>query len=731
MTAEERLTGELRVELKALEDDLRRRVATQPAVDREWRDQHREALQCGRTAGSWQEWSDDRVTQAAVAWILTTVFIRFAEDNKLIKQVWISGPKERRQEALTAQAEFLRHEARTNPDVTDREWLLRAIKYLAGMPATRELVDETSALWLVTPSGDAAARLLAFWRERNEDGELLRDLSDESLDTRFLGDLYQELSQEAQEKYALKQTPVFVEEFILDRTMKPALDERPLDSFKMIDPTCGSGHFLLGGFTRLRERWERHAPGMERRARVQKALDAIHGVDLNPFAVAIARFRLTIAAMLASGDEMLENAPAFNYHLAVGDSLLHGLDQLEIEYGAGYSVDRTAATYAYPTENLAALQKILRNGRYDVVVGNPPYKSVGDKALNRAYRDRYRYLKGQYQLTVPFMERFFDLAKTGERPGWVGKITGNGFMRREFGAPLIERFLPTKDLRLVADSSGAYIPGHGTPTVILVGRNRRPVGETVRAVMGVRGEPGRPTDPAKGLVWNSLSTYADEPGYSDEWVTVVDLDRRLLATHPWSLSGGGAVEVKEAINSAPRRVGQLVARAGMFGDSHAEDAFAAPVGSFRRFGVAEADVVLANAGDGLRDWVILTTGELLMPPGHVDRPQPSRETEKAMWPWRTSLWGRMTFSHGDYRAAGRHWLSWHQISVNDRSRDHISFVKIATHNHFAMTRSGVVEKPSTLRVELPEGATEDDHLALLGVLNSSTACFWLTSVFHE
>ena len=32
---------------------------------------------------------------------------------------------------------------------------------------------------------------------------------------------------------------------------------------------------------------------MDERARVQKALDSVYGVDLNPFAVAIARFRLT------------------------------------------------------------------------------------------------------------------------------------------------------------------------------------------------------------------------------------------------------------------------------------------------------------------------------------------------------------------------------------------------------------------------------------------------------
>ena len=84
-------------------------------------------------------------------------------------------------------------------------------------------------------------------------------------------------------------------------------------------------------------------------------------------------------------------------------------------------------------------------------------------------------------------------------------------MKREFGTKLIEDFLTHQDLRLVADTSGAYIPGHGTPTVILVGRNQRPVGPTVRAVLGIRGEPGRPDDPAKGIVWTSIVEHVDDP----------------------------------------------------------------------------------------------------------------------------------------------------------------------------------------------------------------------------
>ncbi|MFR9779024.1 BREX-2 system adenine-specific DNA-methyltransferase PglX [Micromonospora sp. MS34] len=722
MTAEERLTGELRAELKALEDDLRRRVATQPAVDRAWRDQHQEALQCGRTAGSWQEWSDDRVTQAAVAWILTTVFIRFAEDNKLVKQVWISGPKERRQEALTAQAEFLRSEARTNPDVTDREWLLHAIKYLAGMPATRDLVDETSALWLVTPSGDAAARLLAFWRERDEDGELLRDLSDESLDTRFLGDLYQELSDEAKSRYALLQTPVFVEEFILDRTLAPALKDRPLEGFKMIDPTCGSGHFLLGAFARLRERWERHAPGMERRARVQKALDAIHGVDLNPFAVAIARFRLTIAAMQASGDEMLENAPAFNYHLAVGDSLLHGLDEFEL--GLGVDAHRTAGTYVYPTENLALLGEVLQNARYDVVVGNPPYITVKDKALNQEYRRRFSYLKGTYPLTVPFMERFFDLAKHGERPGWVGQITSNSFMKREFGVPLIEKFLTIKDLRLVADTSGAYIPGHGTPTVILVGCNRRPVGNTVRAVLGVRGEPGRPEVPAKGLVWTALTEHVDEPGYSDEWLTIADLGRKFLATHPWSLSGGGAVALSEQLQQAVHsRLGSSLRGWGAVALTRADPVYEAEQRPIRPV-LGKAQPFLT--GEDVRDWSQTPHSYVIFPYDDNLAPVEEPDTIRFLWPWRCLLSKRVAFGKTQLER-GLPWFAYSMLFVERVGKTSLNFSDLGTHFHAA--RSTGLLSNSHAPVLIFD--SEQDLLSALGLLNSSVACFWLKQNSHD
>jgi hypothetical protein len=61
----------------------------------------------------------------------------------------------------------------------------------------------------------------------------------------------------------------------------------------------------------------------------------------------------------------------------------------------------------------------------------------------------------------------------------------------------------------------------------------------------------------------------------------------------------------------------------------------------------------------------------------------------------------------------------------------ITFSGVATHNHFVLERGGKVFNRWSPVIKLPEGATGDEHLALLGVLNSSTACFWLKQNSHD
>jgi hypothetical protein len=725
MTATPALTTDLQRQVRALEDDLRRRVDEDPAVREEWQRTHRQATSKERTAWSWAQWRDDRVTQTAVAWVLMSVFIRFCEDNALVKPVWITGPGRRRQEALDAEMAFFREHGTW----TEREWLEDAMAYLGRLPATKALVDTHSALRYASPSGDAVEALIKFWRDRDDHGKLIHDLQDETLSTRFLGDLYQNLSKHAQDTYALLQTPPFVEEQILNWTLEPALQERPLEGFRMIDPTCGSGHFLLGAFDRILDRWHRHAPAMEIQSRVQSALDAIHGVDLNPFAVAIARFRLTVAALKACDLRSLEGAPAFKYHLAVGDSLIHGPDSNVLP---GMEERGAFVPFHYATEDAQLLLEILEERRYDTVVGNPPYITVKDSALNKMYRSKFgKICKGSYALTVPFTVQFFALAKRGEESGWVGMITSNSFMKREFGVPLIETYLPTIDLRLVIDSEGAWIPGHnmeGTPTVIIVGKSQPPVQPFVRAILSKGSRETREHgSEGEGPYWSAIVEHWNDPAWDDDWISVTDLDRPLLSSHPWSLSGGGALQLATHLESIKSvRLGDLVSEIGFGAVTREDSAYMLGEPTLRRYGIAEEYRAPIVEGDNVRDWVISNPVTSLWP---YDRTSLMAcrvdSVEALLWPYRSLLTSRVAYGNTQIERG----LSWFEYSMFFAKRFKvpfsIAFAFISSHNHFTLDRGGRVFNRSAPIVKLPQGATEEDHLKLLGPLNSSTACFWL------
>lgn len=188
MTAKPELTSQLRAQVLTLENDLRIRLEALPEIKQQWRDEYDAAISRNRTAAPWGSWRDEQITQVAVAWVLTTVFIRFCEDNSLVSKLWFTAPDSRRQQALDAQQEFLRAKASQGLDVTDRDWILDAIEHLKRLRATANLVDPNSPLWLLSPSGDAATALIDFWRARDDSGELLRDLTEPEWDTRFLGD---------------------------------------------------------------------------------------------------------------------------------------------------------------------------------------------------------------------------------------------------------------------------------------------------------------------------------------------------------------------------------------------------------------------------------------------------------------------------------------------------------------------------------------------------------------
>jgi hypothetical protein len=726
--------------LKRLEDDLRQRIAEVAELKAGLQAEWQAARDADRTAETFESWADQVITQAGVHWLLSCVFLRFIEDNELVERPWLSGTPESGRLALARD----RHEAyfRERPLESDRDYLLACFREAGKLPGLHTFFDEAhNPIFRLGISGDAAMALRQFWQQVDPNtGTLAHDFTDPDWNTRFLGDLYQDLSEAARKRYALLQTPEFVEEFILDRTLTPAIREFGFRDVRMIDPTCGSGHFLLGGFRRLVSEWIRNEPARNARDIAQRALGAVAGVDLNPFAVAISRFRLLVAALKVSRVNRLSEAPDFKLNVAIGDSLLHGkrfgMTATDGMFESAEHYAGTGLAHAYASEDLAEVNRIL--GReYHAVVGNPPYIVVKDAALNAAYRQRYASCHMKYSLGAPFTERFFELALTGngQAAGFVGLITANSFMKREFGSKLIEQVLPRLDLTHVVDTSGAYIPGHGTPTVILFGRHRAPVGDAVRTVMGIKGEPSTPDDPAHGLVWSAIVGQLDEAGSESEFISVGDTSRTTFARHPWSIAGGGATELKEVIESERSTLSAVVESIGITSFTLEDDVYVNPAHVPRRHGITNDLLRQMVSGDELRDWVGDGEGIAVFPYDRNYEPVDLLANDtlfRFMWPYRTNLANNRMFGNQTKVEAGLKWWEFGRLTVSKfRTLLSINFAEIASHNHFVLDRGGKVFKQTAPVIKLAAGSSEDEHLALLGLLNSSVACFWLKQVSHQ
>jgi hypothetical protein len=188
-------------------------------------------------------------------------------------------------------------------------------------------------------------------------------------------------------------------------------------------------------------------------------------------------------------------------------------------------------------------------------------------------------------------------------------------MKREFGKPLIEQYLSNAvDLTHVVDTASLNIGGHGTATVILFGRNRQPIGKTVRTALGLRGDTAARTDPAQSAGWISILELLDSAGSENTYLSVVDLARHRLSRHPWSLRGGGADDLMILLEAAPARLaGMIIGTPGFMSICGYDEAGIAPTGSFSRAGLEPQTIRTLVRGEDIRDWSINPTQETFFP----------------------------------------------------------------------------------------------------------------------
>ena len=701
--------------LKQLSDDLLERADASRAITQALKARHAQEKQAERTADAYPEWRRQFTVQVAAAWFLSCVFVRTLEDRGLLGRARLAG-----EGASDSQKGFFA----LGPSLNERDYLYFVFRELTQLPAAEDLFDARhNPVWLLAPSAESAKALVGFFRTPTAGAPAFRFGGE---DTRFLGDLYQDLSEDVRKRYALLQTPRFVEQFILDRTLDRALERFGLEDTNLLDPTCGSGHFLLGAFERLLERRLQAEPGVDVRQAALKALDAVAGADINPYAVAIARFRLTLAYLDKAKFARLKDAPKLPLHVAVADSLLHNPHLAQTSLG---DLDGTVAAAwkgtEFALEDPAAARDVLHR-KYAAVVGNPPYITVKDKVLRDRYRLMYSAAYREYSLAVPFTQRFFQAAR--ER-GFVGMISANSFMKREFGKKVIEEYLPTVDLDTIVNTGGAHIPGHGTPTVLLFGSAQPPTGQDLLAVLAVQGEPGIPDQPEQGQVWRSIEQHWCDEGFENDFISVVRADRASLHKHPWSLAGGGATELKELLEArAEKRLGDVADSIGFVCITRADEIYFVPRSALRRAGVSEEYIIENVEGDVIRDWAVSPPNTTLFPYERDLTVTEDATVKRFLWPYRSVLWLRRE-PNGNHLELGLTWWEWSRfLRARYRAPLKIAFAFVATHNHFVLQRRGRAFKQSAPVITLQDSASESDYLALLAYLNSSTACFWMKQV---
>jgi hypothetical protein len=673
-------------------------------------------------------WTDLLSRRAAVLWVLKTVYVRVLEDRGLVRPGRLLDPE--------AQQLF----EKLAPNLGETAFLSWVFRDLASPRGGLPELFAAQPAEVAMPADTLSRALIAFWRAKDADTGFQWSFTGEVFAGELMGDLYQELDPVVKDRYALCQTPDFVRDFMLGQTLTPAIAELGADAVRLLDPACGSGHFLLDALRRLVDATTAQHADWPRRQVVEHALDRVVGIDLNDYACALARARLVMTAAELAGATSLAEAASFHPHVYWAD----GLEQMERDDDRQPAQLDLLGPNPEPPLRAALTRPIVRavlrpllKPKFQVVVGNPPYITERDPARKEYHREkvgkqrRFASAYREYSLAAPFVERSLQLAALG---GWVGLIVGNNFMKREFGKPLIEEVLAGVDLELLVDTSQVFIPHHGTPTVMLFARNRAPTDERIRAVMGKRGEVGVPDDPAKGKVWTSIIQGLARPGFESEFISVTDVLRETFRKHPWSMGGGGAAELRQTLESADTTLIDVVERIGLMTILKQDDVFLGGPRAVLREGIV-APIALVE-GTRIRDYWISSKPECLFP---YDRQNPERPLDLPVastafshfWHFRTLLERRTSTG---FRTVGERGLKFYEYAfyfpqtVTSRT---IAFAFVATHNHFAFDRGGKLFNRSGPAVMLASGATEDDHLALLGLLNSSTACVWMKQVFHN
>lgn len=236
-----------------------------------------------------------------------------------------------------------------------------------------------------------------FWSDIYEGGRLFdwRLFDFKVIPIQLLSNIYEDFLQEEDEdgkkKAGAFYTPPPLAEFILNELLPyPSANDNQFN-IKVLDPTCGSGIFLVEALNRLLDRWEAANPDKKltfnKICKIVK--DNIFGIELNSEAIKVAAFSLYLAMLNRLDPKKLwqnKRLPYLIYEPKEKDADKQG-------------------------SNLFRMSSLGSGGfegiEYDIVVGNPPFKrgNLDEEASDYLIKRKY-----PQELVLAFLDRVTILA---------------------------------------------------------------------------------------------------------------------------------------------------------------------------------------------------------------------------------------------------------------------------------------------------------------------------------
>jgi type I restriction-modification system DNA methylase subunit len=240
-------------------------------------------------------------------------------------------------------------------------------------------------------------------------------------------------------------TPVFVVDYIINNVFDQlGISDRgetikKLNSFKILDPSCGSGSFLIrlfgqlikSAYTKPSKKSElSEAPDLS--SKIKLLQSCVYGVDIDERAVEITK--LSLILKLLEGEQQLSMVttgliPDLGKNIRTGNSLISpsDLDQnLSIE-------DKKEMK---PLDWKKFLIEISCPEGFSAIIGNPPY--VRNQHFIEAYPKQAKILQKRYvsfsegnaDIYLPFVERAFEVLRPD---GVLSYIMPHRFWANDYG----------------------------------------------------------------------------------------------------------------------------------------------------------------------------------------------------------------------------------------------------------------------------------------------------------